>query len=175
MERVTGFIEEESPKRETVIRALDECYDPCCRDRKISVVDMGLIESVEIQGGNVSIEMVLTSGWCPFAARLLEMIKEEVGKLPAVDAVDVEVVWDPTWTPERMSARRGETQAPAGEAGTLTRSSVERRERMIKDDVLVFDCVAHPFNFDMSNALGQPGEQFINHLYAFHSVLTPRE
>jgi metal-sulfur cluster biosynthetic enzyme len=104
VERVTSSIEEASPKREAVIRALDECYDPCCRDRKISVVDMGLIESVEIQGGNVSIEMVLTSGWCPFAARLLEMIKEEVGKLPAVDAVDVEVVWDPTWTPERMSA-----------------------------------------------------------------------
>ena len=104
MERVTRFIEEASPKLETVIRALDECYDPCCRDRKISVVDMGLIERVEIQGGNVSIEMVLTSGWCPFAARLLQMIKEEVGKLPEVDAVDVEVAWDPTWTPERMSA-----------------------------------------------------------------------
>jgi metal-sulfur cluster biosynthetic enzyme len=104
MERVTDFIEEASPKREAVIRALDECYDPCCGDRKISVVDMGLIERVEIQGGNVSIEMVLTSGWCPFAARLLEMIKEEVGKLPEVDAVDVDVVWDPTWTPERMSA-----------------------------------------------------------------------
>ena len=44
---------------------------------------------------------------------------------------------------------------------------------MIKDDVLVFDGVAHPFNFDMSNALGQPGEQFINHLYTFHNVLTP--
>jgi metal-sulfur cluster biosynthetic enzyme len=108
VERVTGFIEEVSPKRETVIRALDECYDPCCRDRKISVVDMGLIERVEIQGGNVSIEMVLTSGWCPFAARLLEMIKGEVGKLPEVDAVDVEVVWDPTWTQERMSAEARE-------------------------------------------------------------------
>ena len=104
VQRVTDFIEEASPKRQKVIRALDECYDPCCRDRNISVVDMGLIERVEIQGGNVSIEMMLTSGWCPFAARLLDKIKEEVGKLPAVDAVDVEVVWDPTWTPERMSA-----------------------------------------------------------------------
>jgi metal-sulfur cluster biosynthetic enzyme len=85
VERVTDFIEEASPKRQKVIRALDECYDPCCRDRKISVVDMGLIERVEIQGGNVSIEMVLTSGWCPFAARLLEMIKREVGKLSEVD------------------------------------------------------------------------------------------
>jgi metal-sulfur cluster biosynthetic enzyme len=91
------------PNREAIIRALDECYDPCCRDRKISVVDMGLIENVEIRGRNVRIEMVLTTGWCPFAARLLEMIEEEVSKLRAVDAVEVEVVWDPTWTPERMS------------------------------------------------------------------------
>jgi hypothetical protein len=46
---------------------------------------------------------------------------------------------------------------------------------MIKDDVLVFDCVAHPFNFDPSNALGQAGELFNNHLYAFHQVLTPED
>ncbi len=103
MESVAGFVEEASPNQEAVIRALDECFDPCCRDRKISVVDMGLIESVEIQNREVRIEMVLTTGWCPFAARLLDMIKEKVGKLPAVDAVDVEIVWDPTWTPDRMS------------------------------------------------------------------------
>jgi predicted TIM-barrel fold metal-dependent hydrolase len=41
------------------------------------------------------------------------------------------------------------------------------------DDAFVFDCVAHVFNFDMKNALGPPGEMFINHLYAFHTVLTP--
>jgi len=87
-----------------VIRALDNCYDPCCRERKISVVDMGLIESIDIRSRNVKIEMVLTTGWCPFASRLLEMVEEEVGRLPGVDGVNVEVVWDPTWTPERMSA-----------------------------------------------------------------------
>ena len=103
MEKVVG-LEEVSPDREAVIRALDECYDPCCRDRRISVVDMGLIESVEIMGREVRIEMVLTTGWCPFASRLLEMVEEEVGKLPAVDAVGVEVVWDPARTPERMSS-----------------------------------------------------------------------
>jgi metal-sulfur cluster biosynthetic enzyme len=102
VEKVVG-LEKVSPDREAVIRALDECYDPCCRDRRISVVDMGLIESVEIMDREVRIEMVLTTGWCPFASRLLEMVKEEVGKLPAVDAVVVEVVWDPAWTPERMS------------------------------------------------------------------------
>jgi len=103
VEKVVG-LEEASPDREAVIRALDECYDPCCRDRRISVVDMGLIESVEIMGRGVRIEMVLTTGWCPFASRLLEMVEEEVGKLPAVGAVEVGVVWDPAWTPERMSS-----------------------------------------------------------------------
>ena len=99
MAEETGVV----PSREAVIGAPDNCYDPCCRDRRISVVDMGLIESVEIQDRSVRVEMVLTTGWCPFASRLLEMVEEEVGGLPAVDEVDVEVVWDPTWTPERMS------------------------------------------------------------------------
>ena len=94
---------EASPSREAVIRALDNCYDPCCQERRISVVDMGLIESIRIEDRRVSVEMVLTTGWCPFASRLLEMVEEEVGKLSGVDEVDVEVVWDPTWTPERMS------------------------------------------------------------------------
>jgi metal-sulfur cluster biosynthetic enzyme len=103
VENVVG-IGEVSPDREAVIRALDSCYDPCCRARKISVVDMGLIESVEIRGREVRIAMVLTTGWCPFASRLLEMIQVEVGGLPEVDEVDVEVVWNSTWTPERMSS-----------------------------------------------------------------------
>ena len=46
---------------------------------------------------------------------------------------------------------------------------------MIKDDVLVFDCVAHPFNFDASNAIGNAGELFRQHLFAFHNVLTPED
>jgi hypothetical protein len=66
------------------------CYDPCCRDRKISVVDMGLIESITIRGRKVRIEMVLTTGWCPFASRLLEMVEEEVGGLSEVDNLEVE-------------------------------------------------------------------------------------
>ena len=103
MEKVAGSVGNHSPGREAVIRALDECYDPCCHDRKISVVDMGLIESVRIRGREVRIEMVLTTGWCPFASHLLAMVEEKVGGLPEVDVVGVEVVWDPAWTPERMS------------------------------------------------------------------------
>ena len=111
MEKVVGSVGDASTSREAVIRALDSCYDPCCRDRKISVVDMGLIESITIRGRKVWIEMVLTTGWCPFASRLLEMIEEEVGGLAEVDNVEVEVVWDPTWTPERMSGSAREKLA----------------------------------------------------------------
>ncbi len=92
-----------SPLREEVIRALHTCYDPCCRDREISVVDMGLIESIDIRERRVDIRMLLTSGWCPFVAGLFEMIERAVGALPEVDRVDIEVIWSPAWTPDRMS------------------------------------------------------------------------
>jgi metal-sulfur cluster biosynthetic enzyme len=111
VEKVTGPVGDASPSREAVMWALDNCYDPCCRERKISVVDMGLIESVTVRERKVRIEMVLTTGWCPFASRLLEMVEEEVGGLPEVDDVEVEVVWNPTWTPERMSGSAREKLA----------------------------------------------------------------
>ena len=44
---------------------------------------------------------------------------------------------------------------------------------MLDNDAFVFDCVCHVFNFDKRNAFGKPGEMFIDHLYAFHQVLTP--
>ncbi len=45
---------------------------------------------------------------------------------------------------------------------------------MLDNDAFVFDSVCHVFNFDMNNAFGKPGQMFINHLYAFHQVLTPQ-
>ena len=49
-------------KKSEVIEALRDCYDPCCRDRGISVVDMGLIENVKVKGRKVYIEILLTTG-----------------------------------------------------------------------------------------------------------------
>jgi metal-sulfur cluster biosynthetic enzyme len=108
-EEVTGGAREQAPlSREAVFDALAACYDPCCRDRQISVVDMGLIERVAIAGRDVKIEMVLTSGWCPFAARLLDMVHERVGELPGVERVEADIIWRTAWTPERMSAEARE-------------------------------------------------------------------
>ena len=44
---------------------------------------------------------------------------------------------------------------------------------MIKDDVLVFGCVAHPFGLDPFNVLGNAGEMFRQHVFTFYNVLTP--
>jgi metal-sulfur cluster biosynthetic enzyme len=89
-------------------RALSEVYDPCCREKGISVVDMGLLRSVAVRDGHARVEMLLTSGWCPFAARVLTEVTDAIGAQPGVDSCEVEIVWDEAWTPDRLtdSARR---------------------------------------------------------------------
>ena len=96
------------PIEAEVFDALRQCFDLCCREKGISVVDMGLIESVAVAGGDVRIDMVLTSGWCPFAMHLLTDMEQQVAALDGVETADVNIVWGPTWTPERLSpdARR---------------------------------------------------------------------
>jgi len=86
-----------------VMLALQNCFDPCCRDREISVVDMGLIENIEINGTGVHIDMLLTSGWCPFVANLNSMMIDEVRQLRGVEEVNINVVWEPVWTMDRLS------------------------------------------------------------------------
>ena len=102
------------PGEAEVYGALRQCFDPCCREKGISVVDMGLIEAVAVDGANVRIDMVLTSGWCPFAMHLLTDMEQQVAALDGVEHVDVNIVWGPAWTPTRLSddARRklGEVQ-----------------------------------------------------------------
>ena len=91
-----------------VLDALSSVYDPCCREKGISVVDMGLLRSVTVNGMHTRVELMLTSGWCPFAARLLGEIEDALTARPNVDTCDVEVVWDEAWTTDRLSdsARR---------------------------------------------------------------------
>ena len=91
-----------------IIDALRSVYDPCCRDKGISVVDMGLVRSVDVDGERARVQLLLTTGWCPFTAHLLSGIRERVESLPGVAGADVEVVWDEPWTTERLSddARR---------------------------------------------------------------------
>lgn len=87
----------------SVRAALCDVYDPCCRDKGISVVDMGLLHRAEIDGSAALVELILTSGWCPFATTVLHDIESAVCSLPEVDTATVRLVWDEPWSPERLS------------------------------------------------------------------------
>jgi metal-sulfur cluster biosynthetic enzyme len=93
---------------EWAVRALSEVFDPCCREKGISVVDMGLLRSVDVHDRHARVELLLTSGWCPFASRVLTDVEEAVGAQPGIDSCDVEIVWDEAWSTDRLadSARR---------------------------------------------------------------------
>ncbi|HKE13446.1 MAG TPA: metal-sulfur cluster assembly factor [Kofleriaceae bacterium] len=91
------------PREPEVLAALGRCHDPCCKEKQISVVDMGLVERVRIDGDRVDVDLVLTSGWCPFSMHLLTMVEQEVGAIEGVGEVVVNITWDRVWTPERLS------------------------------------------------------------------------
>ncbi len=88
---------------EWALRALSGVFDPCCREKGISFVDMGLVRSVELRDGHARVELLLTSGWCPFAARVLTDVADAIGAEPGVDSCDVQIVWDEAWTTDRLS------------------------------------------------------------------------
>jgi len=98
--------EEQHVTPEQVFEVLRSCYDPCCKERAVSVVELGLIQDVKVaeNGRDVRVELLLTSGWCPFSTHLLQMIDQRVRELEGVSEVDTEIVWNTVWTPERMTA-----------------------------------------------------------------------
>jgi metal-sulfur cluster biosynthetic enzyme len=86
-----------------VREALRNVYDPCCADRGISIVDMGVVDDVRVAGGHVEVDLVPTTGWCPFVASMSTAIPDRLQEIEGVESVDVRVVWDPVWTQDRLS------------------------------------------------------------------------
>ena len=86
-----------------ILDALRSVADPCCRERGISVVDMGLLHDVTMDGGHAHVDILLTSGWCPFQVELVAEITDAVEALPDVDGATVRIVLDEAWSTARMS------------------------------------------------------------------------
>lgn len=88
--------------------ALAGVVDPCCREREISVLDMGLLHAIDVDDDHVRVEIILTSGWCPFQLDLVDTITDAVDALPGVAATDVAITLDEAWSTARLSddARR---------------------------------------------------------------------
>ncbi len=83
-----------------IIEALRGCYDP---EIPVNIVDLGLVYNVSLTDGKVHVKMTLTAPGCPAQTYLSAQVKGEIERLPGVKSAEVEVVWDPPWTPDRMS------------------------------------------------------------------------
>lgn len=94
------------PDHQVVWDALRRVYDP---ELGIDIVSLGLIYDIRDEGGRLVIEMTLTTPGCPVSDGLPEQVAAEVTFAvgPPFAEPDVRLVWDPPWTPDRLSADAG--------------------------------------------------------------------
>jgi metal-sulfur cluster biosynthetic enzyme len=83
-----------------VIDALKQCFDP---EIPVNLVDLGLIYEVKIINDWVGVTMTLTTPGCGMGGMIAQDVKNKVSRLSGVSAADVRIVWEPAWTPARMS------------------------------------------------------------------------
>lgn len=84
-----------------VIEVLETCFDP---EIPVNIYELGLIYDIDIDDAAVvAIQMTLTSPACPVAGTLPPEVENKVKNIEGVSSAKVEVVWEPSWTPERMT------------------------------------------------------------------------
>jgi metal-sulfur cluster biosynthetic enzyme len=88
------------PTKDEVIDALRQVEDP---ELGMDIVDLGLLYDVEVQGPRVKVTHTLTSMGCPVGPMIQEDIHRVTSELEGVEDIDVELTWDPPWSPDRMS------------------------------------------------------------------------
>lgn len=86
--------------QEQVMAALKNCYDP---ELPVSIVDLGLVYEVKVEGGHVYVKMTMTAPGCPLHGTMAQSTRREIEKLPGVEKATVDIVWQPPWTPDRLS------------------------------------------------------------------------
>ena len=89
-----------SVTKENVLEVLSDVYDP---EIPIDIVNLGLVYEVEVEGTVVNLPMTMTSPGCPSAREIVLESQTLVSEMDGVTEANVEIVWDPPWTPEKMS------------------------------------------------------------------------
>lgn len=101
MEQNTGPTPPPTP--EIARKALRAVKDP---ELGLNIIDIGLVYDVDVsEAGAVHVRMTLTSPGCPAGTEIMDDVRQTLTDLEGVTAVEVELVWDPYWTPERMDPR----------------------------------------------------------------------
>ena len=85
---------------EDVIEVLRQCYDP---EIPVNIVDLGLIYDIAIKPERVDVKMTLTALGCPMAGEVMSDVKDHLLTLPGISDANVDIVYEPVWTPERMT------------------------------------------------------------------------
>ena len=84
-----------------VIEVLRTCFDP---EIPVNIYELGLIYEVKVEiTGSVHVQMTLTSPNCPVAGSLPGDVEKKIKTVPGIKEVKVELVWEPTWGPDKMS------------------------------------------------------------------------
>jgi metal-sulfur cluster biosynthetic enzyme len=90
-----------SVNAEQVRESLKNCMDP---EVPLSIIDMGLIYGIDISENNdVNIKMTMTTKGCPLHDTMVDDVKRYTKKIAGVNNVQVDIVWDPPWTMDKMS------------------------------------------------------------------------
>jgi len=88
---------------DSVRKALRAVKDP---ELNLNIIDIGLVYDIDIgPTGEVEVRMTLTSPGCPAGTEIIDDVKRVVSDMEEVKSVEVELVWDPYWTPEKMDPR----------------------------------------------------------------------
>ncbi len=87
---------DETKLRETLRQILDPELD-------CNIVDLGLVYSIVVEDTKVTVTMTLTTPGCPMQESLAYGVRSALLSLEGIEAVDVQLVWDPPWTPARMT------------------------------------------------------------------------
>ncbi len=87
--------------KEEVIKEIKKIYDP---EIPVNIYELGLIYKIEIiNNKKVNIDMTLTTPNCPVADSLPKMVKNNILTIDGVSDVNLNLVWDPPWTKDKMS------------------------------------------------------------------------
>ncbi|MCH7683949.1 MAG: metal-sulfur cluster assembly factor [Gemmatimonadetes bacterium] len=87
---------------DAVRKALRQVKDP---EIGINIIDLGLVYDVEVEDGEVHIKMTLTSPGCPVGPQIMGDADQAARMLDGVTGVEVELVWEPFWTPEKIDPK----------------------------------------------------------------------
>ena len=90
------------PTPDQVKMALRKVKDP---ELNLNIIDLGLVYDIAVDGADVQIDMTLTSPGCPAGPEIMGDVERAVKAVPGVANMNINLVWDPMWTPDRIEPR----------------------------------------------------------------------